>query len=560
MARGGFLALCVLAIGLGACAGLSLGDFARGYAEGRASALDAHLGEILPQEQSGALAFAVSDFGALNTDTLETHATPWRLAAAALALSEVQAHGGGLTRARVREAMTRYGFVYPERIGNWPEGLPEPARDLDAPMGLSVGVIRRDTPKIRLTGANLACAACHAGTSFDADGAPVLDTAWLGTPNTSLDLEAYVQGLYSAFKAARMDEERLIGAVRTLFPDTSEDEVRTIRRFVMPRLNARLDVLEREGDRPLPFVNGAPGLTNGVAALRMQFGTLGPNAYEAMRGFTSIPDLGARGFRSMLLYDGAYAPREGAPQREIRASDIDREHLNGLAEVTAFFTVPSMGVHPNRAAARIGEAEDVLAFLSSYEAPRFPGEVGDSAAAGRDIYSARCAACHGRYDESLTQPRLVSFPNWIGPYDTDPVRAAAFDAATVEAVRASPYGGRIQTRATGQYAAPLLTGLWLSAPYLHNGSVPTLWHLMHPEERPARFLVGGHRLDYARMGLDVRLDVNGDYVYPENYRPWSQPALIDTSTPGFSNRGHDSEFSGMSEEDKAALLQYLKLL
>jgi hypothetical protein len=279
--------------------------------------------------------------------------------------------------------MTRYGFVYPERIGNWPEGLPEPARMLDAPMGLSVGVIQRDAPKIRLTAANLACAACHAGPSFDAEGAPALDVAWLGTPNTSLDLEAYVQGLYSAFKAARVDQERLIGAVRTLYPDTSDDEVRTIRRFVMPRFNARLDALEQEGDRPLPFVNGAPGLTNGVAALRMQFGTLGPDGYAEMRGFTSIPDLGARGFRSMLLYDGAYAPRDGDPQREIRTEDISREHLDALAEVTAFFTVPSMGVHPNRAAARIGDAENVLAFLSAYEAPRFPGRVGEGAAAGR---------------------------------------------------------------------------------------------------------------------------------------------------------------------------------
>jgi hypothetical protein len=164
------------------------------------------------------------------------------------------------------------------------------------------------------------------------------------------------------------------------------------------------------------------------------------------------------------------------------------------------------------------------------------------------------------YDDSLTHPRLVSFPNWIGPYDTDPVRAAALDEATAQAVRTSAYGNRIQTHATGQYAAPLLTGLWQSAPYLHNGSVPTLWHLVHPEERPARFLVGGHRLDYARMGIDGRLDANGAYVYPEGYQPWSQPALIDTSARGFSNRGHASEFAGVSEAEKAALLEYLKLL
>lgn len=553
------LALIGLIFALGACTGMR--DFFRGYAEGHAGALDAYELETLTPAQRGAVIFAVSDFGALNTDTLETHAVPWRLAAAALVLRDVELNGSEVSAARIRPLMTRFGFLYPETIGNWPAGLPAPRHALETPHGFSLGTVGRDVPRVRLTAANLACSSCHAGHTFDANGAPRTDVAWLGAPNTSLDLELYVREVYAAIKATRGDEGRLIATMRTLFPDTSDDEISTIRDFVMPRLQARMDALEIGGDRALPFVNGAPGLTNGVAALRMQFGLLGADAYETARGFTSIPDLGARGFRSSLLYDGAYAPRIGAPDRAIAAADISDAHLNELAAVTAFFTVPSMGVHPDRAAAYIDEAEDVFAFLRDYEAPRFPGRVDTRLAAqGRGLYAARCASCHGTYDESLERPALSSFPNWLGPYDTDPGRWQVFDAAAADAVTTSAYGDRILARSTGGYAAPLLNGLWMTAPYLHNGSVPTLWHLMHPSERPVRFQVGGHRLDYARMGIAGEINADGVYLYPRSYQPWSTPSLIDTRTRGFSNQGHTAEFDGMSEAQKRALLEYLKLL
>lgn len=554
------LALIGLIFALGACS-TAMRDFLRGYAEGHASALDAYDMETLAPAQRGAVIFAVSDFGALNTDTLETHAVPWRLAAAALVMRDVELNGGELSVARIRPIMTRFGFLYPESIDNWPEGAPQPTHALETPHGLSLGVVERNIPRVELTAANLACSSCHAGHTFDANGAPRTDVAWLGAPNTSLDLELYVREVYAAFKAVRDDEERLISSMRTLFPDTSDAEISTIRSFVMPRLQARMDALEASGDRALPFLNGAPGLTNGVAALRIQFGLLGDDSYETARGFTSIPDLGARGFRSALLYDGAYAPRTGAPDRTMALAGISDAHVNALAAVTAFFTVPSMGVHPDRAAAYIDEAEDVFAFLRDYQAPRFPGRVDARLAAqGRGVYATSCATCHGTYDESLENPALVSFPNWIGPYDTDPGRWQVFDADAAEAVTNSAYGDRIIARSTGGYAAPLLEGLWLSAPYLHNGSVPTLWHLMHPGERPARFQVGGHRLDYTRMGIAGERRTNGDYLYPRGYQPWSTPSLIDTRARGFSNQGHASEFEALSESQKRALLEYLKLL
>ncbi len=554
------IALIVMTLSLAACT-QAVRNFFRGYAETRASALSNYDSTQLTPQQRGAVAFTLSDFGALNTDALETHAVPWRLAATALVLRDARLHGGEISRARIRPIMTRFGFLYPDSIANWPANVPAPQANLGAPQGMSLGVVRRSVPPIELTTANLSCASCHAGHAFSADGMPQITTSWLGTPNTSLDLELYVREVYAAVKELGDDKTRIVDAITRVFPDTSRGELNTIRDFVLPRLSARVAALEASGDRPLPFVNGAPGLTNGVAALRMQFHLLGDDAYASARGFTSIPDLGSRGFRTALLYDAAYVAPGDGPMRTMHAPDITQAHLDRLAAMTAFFTVPSMGVNPSQARDHIGEARDIYAFLRNYAPQRFPGHIDARLAArGHDLYAQRCSSCHGAYDDSLTQPQLQSFPNWIGAFDTDRARAQVFTSATASAVNASAYGANIEARATGEYAAPLLSGLWMTAPYLHNGSVPTLWHLMHPGQRPTRFQVGGHRLTYDRVGIDGALNRNGDYVYPESYRPWSMPSLIDTRAPGLGNQGHVAPFNDMSEAEKHALLEYLKLL
>ncbi len=541
---------------LAGCGGV--GDFLRGYGKARSSALAAYDTAAMTPEARGGVLFALSDFGALDTDALETHATPWRLAGTALVLAEARRTGAEVAPQTLRTVMTRFGFLYPETIGNWPQGAAPPQRD--TPLGLNAGVIRRAVPRVELTVANLGCASCHAGATYDAAGAPRIDTAWLGAPNTSLDLEAYVQSIYTAF-AEQPDMDAVIAAVPKVFPDTDAQELKTFRSFVAPRVGARMKKIAAAGGGPLPFINGAPGLTNGVAALKMQLALLHGDAHAIERGFTSIPDLGDRGLRSSLLYDGAYAPAGMISDREMRRADITPAHLDDLATITAFFTVPSMGVRPDRARGYLGEAKDVFRFFAGYAPPRFPGAIDSAKAArGRAVYAARCASCHGAYDDSLERPVLQSFPNRIAPYDTEPARAAAFTSTLADAVKRSSYGDLIGARATAGYVAPLLSGVWMTAPYLHNGSVPTIRQLLTPSERPARFMVGGHRLNYRTLGIDGAVDASGAYVYPAGYAPWSKPALIDTTQPGLSNRGHEADVAGLSEAEKAALIEYLKLL
>lgn len=534
-------------------------DFFRGYASARSSALAPYDLARLDPVQRGGVLFALGDFGALDTDALETHAVPWRLAGAALALDAHERTGAPLSPETLRTIMRQFGFLYPTTLVNWPTGAPAPA--FSGPLGLNVGVVARRVPRIQLTIANLGCAGCHAGVTYDARGTPLPDRAWLGAPNTSLDLEAYVQAVYAAFAAYGTDPAKLLTAVPQVFPDTSAEELKTLRGLVLPRVKSRMARIAKAGGGPLPFVNGAPGLTNGVAALRMQLGVLSKDAHASQRGFTAIPDLGDRTLRTSLLYDGAYAPAEFTGDRVRTRAEARDAHRDGLAVVTAFFTVPSMGVHPDRARDYLDEAKAVFRFFEAYAPPRFPGPVDHARArAGQGLYASRCASCHGVYDASMTTPRLLTFPNRVAPYDTDRARADAFTQEVANAVARSDYGDLLVARATGGYVAPPLTGVWASAPYFHNGSVPTLRHVLEPAERPVRFMVGGHRLDFRTVGIDGRRAANGDWLYPRGYEPFSTPVLIDTGAPGLSNKGHERDVEGLSARDREALIEYLKLL
>src|SRR5690606_28533451 len=101
-------------------------------------------------------------------------------------------------------------------------------------------------------------------------------------------------------------------------------------------------------------------------------------------------------------------------------------------------------------------------------------------------------------------------------------------------------------RKTWGYANVPLDGLWLRAPYLHNGSVPTLAALLDPALRPARFRIGYDVYDYESVGF---VSEGPD----AEARGW----LYDTSLPGNGNGGH-LYGAALPAEQKRALLEYLK--
>jgi mono/diheme cytochrome c family protein len=514
-------------------------NFLRGYAEGPSTSFAPYESRSLSASERGAARLLFDDFGSINTDTLETNAVPWKLVAAALVSQKHPREPP--TQERLRRILGSYGFVYPVSVGNWP-GPAQP--EFQLPLGIISGILQRDVPRVRVEVANLSCASCHSGVTYDSTGNP-RPVVWLGLPNTSLDLDAYVDGVLDALRTAVKDREATFAAIQALFPEVSADELKTLRKFVWPRLVDRLG----QGTNGLPFRNGGPGRSNGVEALKFQFGL--PAGAHPTASAVSMPYIGEQRLRWSLLADGIYK-RHGDPRfgpRALAAAATPEQ----TAEMVSFVTVPTLGLEPEKAAKAVKPMSDVLVYMAEYEPPKFPGAIDRAAASRGAALYARCAGCHGEFEERGGRLRLSSYPNRLSTIDeigTDVARLDVVSPTVVAAVAATPSGRYIEAAETRGYVAPALVGVWATAPYLHNGSVPTLAELMSPEKRPARFLVGGHRLDFVKVGI----------AYPADYQPWSTPRLFDTAEPGRSNRGHEREFEGLSDADKADLIEFLKQL
>jgi hypothetical protein len=97
------------------------------------------------------------------------------------------------------------------------------------------------------------------------------------------------------------------------------------------------------------------------------------------------------------------------------------------------------------------------------------------------------------------------------------------------------------------YKARSLNGIWATAPYLHNGSVPNLWQLLQPVSgRDNVFYVGSYEFDPKHVGFLSTAETNG-------FR-------FDAQLPGNSNAGHEYGTHELTDEQKWELIEYLKTL
>ncbi len=208
------------------------------------------------------------------------------------------------------------------------------------------------------------------------------------------------------------------------------------------------------------------------------------------------------------------------------------------------------------------EAEDdfreIYDWVQNLEVPKYPFDVDDELAAqGEVAFNAHCAECHGTYGENQEWPELIVPLEDVG---TDRAR---LDSLTV-AMRSgyelswfSNHGEKKSIADPGGYVAQPLNGIWATAPYLHNGSVPTLWHLMHPEERPVVWGRTEDGYDTERVGLEVTAY---DSVPPEDRQIGAQRRqYFDTRLFAKSADGHLFP-NRLTEEEKRAVIEYLKTL
>ena len=203
-----------------------------------------------------------------------------------------------------------------------------------------------------------------------------------------------------------------------------------------------------------------------------------------------------------------------------------------------------------------------------FTSPTWPAEVLGTidtmrATRGEELYGEHCLSCHG--EETLTPLEEIG---------TDPGRAEHFaelnqdgksyaelliefgeavaqpslDAGGVTAAELAPIlrSPNPTWRVTRAYHARALTGIWASPPYLHNGSVPTLWDLLQPADlRPQTFQVG-RELDARKVGIDTEGQGAGAWIFRADVE-------------GNANSGHAYGLD-LSDEDKWALVEYMKTL
>jgi mono/diheme cytochrome c family protein len=209
---------------------------------------------------------------------------------------------------------------------------------------------------------------------------------------------------------------------------------------------------------------------------------------------------------------------------------------------------------------------DIQAYILSLQAPKYPFAINRSLAeAGEKVFAQTCARCHGTYGENWT------YPNKIVPLDeigTDANRFYGISEAFVRHYNASWFGHErpgwlvndFQAHATNGYQAPPLDGIWATAPYLHNGSVPTVYHVLNSKARPKRF-TRSYRTDVdsydpVKLGWKVEALERGADAASS---PYEQRKIYDTTQPGRGNGGHTFG-DKLTEEERQAVIEYLKTL
>jgi hypothetical protein len=196
---------------------------------------------------------------------------------------------------------------------------------------------------------------------------------------------------------------------------------------------------------------------------------------------------------------------------------------------------------------------DLLAYIYSITPPRYPYPVNEELAQqGKVLFEKSCSKCHGTYGEKESYPNLL-IPeaiiktdsllfksNYSNPQFVNWFNKSWFTQGDHPA-RLEPFEG---------YIAPPLDGIWITAPYLHNGSVPTLEAVLDSKMRPRYWSRDFEKpeYDYEKIGWKFSIYKNGDGT-----------TVYNTDWPGYGNYGH---YFGdkLTDAERKAVIEYLKTL
>jgi cytochrome c5 len=197
---------------------------------------------------------------------------------------------------------------------------------------------------------------------------------------------------------------------------------------------------------------------------------------------------------------------------------------------------------------------DVMAYLRTLRPPQYFGTIDQNLVTkGKVLFDISCQKCHGKYGIDESYPNYLIDLQTIG---TDPALANEY-------AKYPEYNGwynrswfnqkpaAAQLMPTKGYVAPPLDGIWATAPYLHNGSVPTLDDLLNSAQRPAKWSrTFDNTADYDAVKVGWKYTKETTKVDTKTY---------DTALLGYGNGGHIYG-DKLTDDERKAVIEYLKTL
>ncbi|MCU1262383.1 MAG: hypothetical protein JWO80_5268 [Bryobacterales bacterium] len=217
----------------------------------------------------------------------------------------------------------------------------------------------------------------------------------------------------------------------------------------------------------------------------------------------------------------------------------------------------SLAVAGDPKTVNVQNADITAKFISKLPPPAYPFALDvKKAEHGKELFKANCSPCHKSFNETVYGVEAIGTDanrSKVLNSDAFALFTAQFVASVPpdyeitdsNGVKSKPHDLPVSsilisrtTPATQGYVANGLEGAWARAPYLHNGSVPTLYHLLVPAERPAKFARGAVGYDPAKVGFQWEL-ANVDAYRSKD----PTTAVFDTSWDSSSKAGHDANLT-----------------
>lgn len=209
---------------------------------------------------------------------------------------------------------------------------------------------------------------------------------------------------------------------------------------------------------------------------------------------------------------------------------------------------------------------DIRAHILSLQPPKYPLPIDrELAHKGETLFNDQCAKCHGTYGDQWTYPNRIVPIAEIGTdrrrYDGISKKfGEIYNKSWFAQERTGWLGDEYPVRETVGYQAPPLDGIWATAPYLHNGSVPTLYKLLNSKARP-RVFTRSYRTDldvYDSREVGWKVQTLSQSPNPTDFTSEVEfRKIYDTTQKGRGNQGHIFG-DKLTDEERWAVIEYLK--